>query len=86
MYVFFVRFSVTLTCGISRLNTAKLGLSSNWPSSLLVGEMAAEESDSASEKEDIKEFQAKHRESATGTSMSTLGDILRAKLEEKEKK
>lgn len=52
----------------------------------LVGEMAAEEFDSASEKEDIKEFQAKHRESATGTSMSTLGDILRAKLEEKEKK
>ena len=52
----------------------------------LVGEMAAGESDSASEKEDIKEFQAKHRESTTGTSMSTLGDILRAKLEEKEKK
>jgi small subunit ribosomal protein S1 len=52
----------------------------------LVGEMTDEESDSASEKEDIKEFQAKHRESATGTSMSTLGDILRAKLEEKEKK
>jgi small subunit ribosomal protein S1 len=52
----------------------------------LVGEMAAEESDSASEKEDIKEFQEKHKESATGTSMSTLGDILKAKLEEKEQK
>ncbi len=52
----------------------------------LVGEMTAEESDSASEKEDIKEFQAKHRESATSSPMSTLGDILKAKLEEKEKK
>jgi small subunit ribosomal protein S1 len=52
----------------------------------LVGEMAAEESDSASEKEDIKEFQAKHRESATSSPMSTLGDILKAKLEEKEQK
>ncbi len=52
----------------------------------LVGEMTAEESDSASEKEDIKEFQAKHRESATSSPMSTLGDILKAKLEEKEQK
>ena len=52
----------------------------------LVGEMAAEESDSASEKEDIKEFQAKHRKSATSSPMSTLGDILKAKLEEKEQK
>ena len=52
----------------------------------LVGEMTAEESDSASEKEDIKEFQAKHRESATSSPMSTLGDILKAKLKEKEKK
>ena len=52
----------------------------------LVGEMTAEESDSANEKEDIKEFQAKHRESATSSPMSTLGDILKAKLEEKEQK
>lgn len=51
----------------------------------LVGEMTGEESDPASEKEDTKKFQEKYG-SATGTSMSTLGDILKAKLEEKEKK
>ncbi|MEN8232672.1 MAG: 30S ribosomal protein S1 [Thermodesulfobacteriota bacterium] len=52
----------------------------------LVGEMTDEESNSASEEKNIKEFQTKHRESGTNSPMSTLGDILRAKLEEKEKK
>jgi small subunit ribosomal protein S1 len=51
----------------------------------LVGEITGEESDSASEEMDIKDFQVKHDKSAGSTSMSTLGKILKAKLEEKEK-
>ena len=53
---------------------------------VLAGEMSEGESDSASEKRDIKEFQAIQGKSAAGTPMSTLGDILKEKLEEKEKK
>ena len=52
----------------------------------LVSDMTEEESDSASEKKDIKEFQAKHGESAASTSMGTLGEILKAKMAEKGKK
>jgi len=52
----------------------------------LVGEMSGEESDSASEEKDLKEFQLKHDASTASTSMSTLGEILKAKLEERGKK
>ncbi|MDX2433558.1 MAG: S1 RNA-binding domain-containing protein, partial [Desulfobacterales bacterium] len=52
----------------------------------LVGEMTEEESDSATEKKDIKEFQAKQEKSAAITSMGTLGEILKAKMKEKAKK
>ena len=52
----------------------------------LVDEMSEEESDSAREEKDIKEFQIKHDASTASTSMSTLGEILKAKLEEKGKK
>jgi small subunit ribosomal protein S1 len=52
----------------------------------LVGEMTEEESDSASEKKDITEFQARQDKSAGSGSMGTLGEILKAKMKEKEKK
>ena len=52
----------------------------------LVSEMTEEESDSAREETDLKDFQAKQNKSTAKTSMSTLGDILKAKLQEKEKK
>ena len=35
---------------------------------------------------DIKEFRAKHEKSAAGSTMGTLGDILKTKLAEKGKK
>jgi small subunit ribosomal protein S1 len=50
------------------------------------GEASEEESGSASEKKDIKEFQVKQDKSAGSTTMGTLGDILQAKLKEKRKK
>lgn len=52
----------------------------------LVGEKTEEESDSASEKKDIKEFHAKQEKSAVSNSMGTLGEILKAKMKEKGKK
>jgi small subunit ribosomal protein S1 len=52
----------------------------------LGGEASEEESDSASEKNDIKEFQVKQDKSASSTTMGTLGDILQAKLKEKGRK
>ena len=52
----------------------------------LGGEASEEESDSASEKNDIKEFQVKQDKSASSTTMGTFGDILQAKLKEKGRK
>ena len=52
----------------------------------LGGDASEEESDSSSEKNDIKEFQVKQEKSADSTSMGTFGDILQAKLQEKRKK
>ena len=52
----------------------------------LVGEMNEEEAESENGENDIKEFRAKQEKSAAGSTMGTLGDILKTKLAEKGKK
>ena len=51
----------------------------------LVGDMADEEA-AGKEKEDIREYMQKHDKPAGGDSLGTLGEMLKAKMKEKEQK
>ena len=52
----------------------------------LAGGMADDEEDEEKGVDNIKEYMQKHEKSDTGNSMGTLGEILKARLQEKESK